>query len=273
MILLVTLGPTLSFAQSSGRYFNRAIIVIFENTEYGRTIQQPFFKSLADQGANFDQMYAISRPSQPNYFALTSGTTNNVQTNNNVDLDLTNIVDLLEARGLTWKAYVEDYPEKCFTGKSSGGYARKHNPFISYLNIQGNPARCANIVNASRFQADSKVGRLPNYVFYVPNNKNSAHDTSIQYADKWYSKMFGPLVTNAAFMKDTVLISTFDEGSFTATKNQIYTSIVGPMVKPGTYSDKVSIYSILKMLEDNWNLGSLGREDWKAKDLPQIWLK
>lgn len=260
-----------AFAASSGKYFDRAIIVIFENTEYRYAIEQPFFKQLATEGAGFDNFFAISRPSQPNYLALTSGTTSGVRTNNNVDLDLTNIVDQLESKGLTWRVYAEDYPERCFTGAFSGGYARKHNPFISYLNIQRNPARCANIVNATKFAQDVANGTLPNFVFYVPNNRNSAHDTNITFADRWYKQAFGPLISDPAFMRDTVLITTFDEGSFIRTRNQIYTSIFGPAVKPGNHSDQLTLFSLLKLLQSNWDLGSLGREDARAADIPNIW--
>ena len=149
--------------------------------------------------------------------------------------------------------------------------ARKHNPFISYVNIQKNPKRCKNIVNAAQFDKDAASGSLPEYVFYVPNDKNSGHDTGVAYADKWYSGKFSKYISNPKFMKDTVLISTFDESSGGAKRNHIYTSIVGTAVTPGVYATDLNLYSLLKLVEDNWNLGNLGRNDETAAAVPDIW--
>ncbi len=71
-------------------------------------------------------------------------------------------------------------------------------------------------------------------------------------------------------MENTVLISTFDE-SGSGFKNQVYTSVVGPSVKPRVVSDRLDIYSLLNLIEDNWSLGSLGKQDLTATPVPNIW--
>lgn len=256
---------------STGRYFDRAIFVLFENTDYADALKQPFFKKLAANGTLFSNFMAITHPSQGNYVALTSGSLNGVSGNGKYDLDVENIVDLLEAKGITWKVYAEGFPGNCYTGTSSGAYARKHNPFISYVNIQKNPNRCANIVEANQFDRDAANGTLPNYVFYVPDNKNSGHDTGVSYSDKWYEQKFSRYINNSKFMENTILVSTFDESGGYFGKNQIYTSIVGPAVKQGTVSTALNIYSLLKLVEDNWNLGDLGKLDASAPPITNIW--
>lgn len=273
LIVLIVFAISASQAFSStsnGKYFDRAIFVIFENTNYASAIKQPFFKQLADSGAHFSNFMAITHPSQGNYVALTSGALNGVTGDGKIDLNVANVVDLLEAKSLTWKVYAEDYPGGCFTGSSRGNYARKHNPFISYVNIQKNPARCANIVDATQFDTDARNGTLPNYVFYVPSEKNDGHDTGVSYADKWYSGKFSSYLNDPSFMAGTVLISTFDE-SGASSKNQIYTSIVGPSVKPVVISTALNLYSLLNLIEDNWDLGSLAKNDATATPVPMIW--
>ena len=257
-------------AAKKGKYFDRAIIVIFENTNYAAAMKGPFFKELATSGANFSNFLAITHPSQGNYVALTSGALNGVKGDGHYDLDVKNIADLLEAKGLTWKVYAENYPGKCFTGGSSGNYARKHNPFISYMDIQKNPARCANIVEAAEFDKDAAAGSLPDYVFFIPNLKNDGHDTGVAFADTWYRNKFSPYLKNSTFMNNTVVISTFDE-SGGGSKNQIYTSINGPAVNAKDYSDALGIFSLLQLIEDNWNLGSFGKEDATSAKIPNIW--
>ncbi|MCK6598530.1 MAG: alkaline phosphatase family protein [Bdellovibrionaceae bacterium] len=255
----------------SGKYFDRVIFVVFENTNYSDVIKQDFFAKLAVSGANFTNFMAITHPSQGNYVALTSGSLNGVKNDNNVDLNVYSVVDLLESKGLTWKVYAENYPGNCFIGNYSNGYVRKHNPFISYLNIQKNPARCANIVEATQFDRDAANGKLPNYVFYIPNLKNDGHDTGVNYANRWYQQRFTPYLSNANFMTNTIVITTFDESSMSSSTNQIYTSIVGINIRQGNYPQPLSTYSLLRLVEENWNLGSLGKEDAKAPAVPNIW--
>ena len=272
IVILLLFGTLSSLANPrSGKYFDRVVFVVFENTNYSDVIKQNFFAKLAVSGANFTNFMAITHPSQGNYVALTSGSLNGVKNDNNVDLNVYSIADLLEAKGLTWKVYAENYPGNCFLGNYSNGYVRKHNPFISYLNIQKNQARCANIVEASQFDRDAASGTFPNYIFYVPNLKNDGHDTGVAYADRWYQQRFTMYLSNANFMTSTVVITTFDESSLLSSKNQIYTSIVGMNVRPGNYPQPLSTYSLLRIVEDNWNLGNLGKEDTRAPTVPNIW--
>ncbi len=272
IIFFVTLVSTLCWAQSlRGQHFDRIIFVVFENTDYTTALQQPFFHYLSQKGVLFSDMSALAHPSQGNYIALTSGDLNGVKDDSTYDVNASNIIDLIEKRGLSWKVYAENYPGHCFSGSASHGYVRKHNPFISYLDIQKSPTRCLNIVNADQFSIDAKNGRLTQYIFYVPNIKNDGHDTGASYADSWYRNQFGPYLADSQFMNNTVLVSTFDE-SKSHFGNHIYTSIVGSNIKPGVYSRHLNIISLLKMVEDNWQLGSLGRQDLSAPSIDSIWI-
>jgi len=261
---------SVSYAAESGKYFDHAVIVIFENTNYADVIKQPFFKQLADGGATFSNFLALTHPSQGNYVALTSGALNGVTGDGTYNLNVQNMADLLEAKGLTWKAYVENWPGNCSKVAGKGEYARKHNPFISYVNIQNSASRCANIVDATQFFTDVANGTLPNYAFYVPNLLNDAHDTNVAYADNWYGKAFGPVIANPQWMNRLVLISTFDESGLSR-KNQIYTTVYGPTVNAKTYADNINTLSLLRMIEDNWSLGNFGKSDVTAPAMPNIW--
>lgn len=254
-----------------GKNFDRAIIVVFENTDYEEAVRQPFLKQLSEMGAHFSNFVAVTHPSQGNYIALTSGSIHGVSDDGIYNLNVYHIADLLESKGLTWKVYVEGFPGKCYTGSKMGGYVRKHNPMISYMNIQKNATRCANIVNAIQFDRDAEKGLLPNYVLYIPDLKKDGHDTGVAYADKWYRQKFSPYINNSQFMLNTILISTFDESEKYKGKNQIYTSIIGPEVKRINVSEALDTYSLLRLIEDNWSLGNLGQKDATATPISGIW--
>lgn len=267
---LVLLSAWPVSAAVPGHFFDRVMFIVFENTDFEATLKQPFFKQLAAGGAFFQNFAAETHPSQGNYIALTSGSLNGVWTDFNYNLKVNHIGDLLEKKGVTWKVYAEDYPGNCFLGSQSP-YVRKHNPFISYVNVQSDPARCAKIVNAAEFDRDFAQGTLPQYIFFVPNLKNDGHDTGVEYADAWYGRRFASYFANPRFLNGTLVVTTFDENSGTS-GNRIYTSLIGSMVKPGQLvPNALNHYSLLRLVEDNWDLGSLGKEDAKAALMPFIW--
>ena len=98
--------------------------------------------------------YGVTHPSQPNYIAATSGALNGVTDDNDITVNVPNIVDQLESHGKTWKAYMQSL-SLCTTklDHACGDqlYERKHNPFVSYTDVQTNAARMANIVDYSQF--------------------------------------------------------------------------------------------------------------------------
>lgn len=255
------------------RSFKKVMIVVLENTDYDKARVQPFLKSLSNIGAVLTNFHGEGHPSQGNYIALTSGDVNGVKSDRNYDLKVSHIGDLLEARGLTWKVYAQGYPKgKCYTRKSKGRYVRKHNPFISYVNVQKDEKRClSHIVNADVLNEDLKNKSLPDYALYVPDMNNDGHDTGIAYADKWLEKTFGPLLKNSDFMRDMLFVVTFDEDEGSK-RNRIYTALVGDGVIAGSSSDVLGDhYSLLRTIEDVFELGTLGKKDEKSAPLVGIW--
>ncbi len=243
--------------------FQKVILVIFENTDYADAIKQKYFKSVADRGVHFTNFWAETHPSQGNYVALTSGDLQGIVSDRNYDLNVAHIGDLLEAKGKTWKVYAEGFPGNCYTRSSTGDYARKHVPFMSFINVTTNKGRCMKVTDEAEFDKDVAAGTLPNYSMYVPDQRNDGHDTGVRFADKWFEKKFGALLSSPDFMKDTLIMVTFDESGGGA--NQIYTSLYGPSVNAGMLNNaRHDHYTLLRMIEDEWGLGNLGLMDKRA---------
>lgn len=250
----------------------KIFIIIFENEDYEKVLEQPIFKTFADRGVLFENYFAITHPSYPNYLALTSGNTWNLWSDKQVDIDAVNIVDLLEQKGKTWKAYAEGYPGNCFLKKSFGNYFRKHVPFLSYKNIQNNPNRCARIVDEREFIKDFYAGTIPDYSFYVPDMIHDGHDSDMQTSAEWFENIFGRMLVDERFYKDLLLIVTFDESRLLSLENHIYTVFWGESVVSGLKTNvRYDHYDLLRTIEELFNLGTLGREDSKAKMIEGIW--
>ncbi|KAI8092571.1 phosphoesterase family-domain-containing protein [Halteromyces radiatus] len=255
-----------------GRFFDRVVIFIFENQDFSKVVKNKYFASLPKKhnGVLLTNYLATTHPSQPNYIALISGSTKGTNQDDKSDINRQNIVDLLEKKKISWKSYQEDYPGHCNTKMDINNYARKHNPFMSFVNISKNKKRCANIVNSKQLDEDIKNNAVPQFVFYTPNLKNDAHDTNIKYASKWFKKYLEKRINNKALNKNTMFAVTFDEDDGGG-NNKVYTALFGPDFHrnkhSSTDSQRYNHYSLLRTIEDNWNLGTLKQNDAKAKPI------
>ena len=112
------------------------------------------YQSVAAQGILLTNYNAITHPSEPNYVAAVAGTNYGITNDDYYDIPANqkSVFDLLEARGLTWKAYNEDIPAAGWTGYTAdgGAYVRKHNPAIIFDNIGLNQTRSANVVSGGQ---------------------------------------------------------------------------------------------------------------------------
>jgi hypothetical protein len=252
--------------------FNKVLWIVLENTSASSALKEPYLKYLTSQGAFLENMHGETHPSQPNYVAMVAGDTLGVSGDGNVDLSANHLGDLLENGGRHWKVFADDYPGNCFLGKSAGKYVRKHVPFLSFLNVSKVPNRCISIVNSNSFSADLNAEKLPDFSMYIPNLDNDGHDTGVGFASKYLQNQFGRLFADTRFMQETLVVVTFDEDNWIS-GNSIYTVLLGAGIKPGTVSNQnLNHISLLKMIEDEWSLGSLNRADKMAEAPIGIWL-
>ena len=257
-----------SFAESP-RPLHKVVLVLFENTTYEKSKDAPAFRAVAQAGAILTNYQGITNPSQPNYIALMAGDTMGVYGDGNSDLNASSLADLIEAKGLHWAVYAEAYPGNCFLGKTSGTYARKHNPLISFVNIQNSASRCERITDEKGFARDLSAGRLPEFTHYVPDMNNTGHDTGISGADHFLATTLFPLMQSEEGKKVTWIL-TFDEGHIF--NNHILTLVYGDQVKVGAEcTDRYNHYSLLRTIEDGFGLGTLGRNDATAIPFSGIW--
>lgn len=270
ILLSLSLFLSMNTNVFAGNYFNRVLYIVFENSEYSRTITMPYFNQLKNDGALLTNFHAPIHPSQGNYIAMIAGSTFNINHDKPVNLNERHIGDLLEDAKKDWRIYAEDYPGNCFTGATTADYARKHVPFISFNNVNANPARCNKIVNANQFFTDLNSNNLKDFSMYIPNLKNDGHNTGVAFADKWFQATFDKILHSPNFPKDLLVVVTFDEG--TTPINQIYTVLLGGNIKARSVSDKAyNFYSLLRTIEDELGLGSLNKNDMTALRIDDVW--
>lgn len=97
-------GQPQASSSSSGNHtlpgtFERILIVNFENQPLQLTLLHEYFNYVAYKvGALLGQYYAITHPSQPNYLCQIAGDYFGHNSDSNVNVNATTLVDLLEAK-------------------------------------------------------------------------------------------------------------------------------------------------------------------------------
>jgi len=126
-------------------------------------------------------------------------------------VDATNLASQLQSAGISWKAYMEGMPRPCFTGATSGEYAKKHDPFVYFRAVIDDPAACQRIVPLSQLAVDERSGTLPRFIWITPNLCHDMHDCSVYRGDRFLAGLIPPLL--AALGRHGLLFLTWDEGS------------------------------------------------------------
>jgi hypothetical protein len=247
--------------------FSHVYVIIFENKEYSSIVgssQAPYINSLVAKYGLSTGFTAERHPSEPNYIALTSGSTQGIADDGVYNLSVNNLFDQVTASGRTWHAYQQGYPGNCFTGSSSsavvdgvgksGAYVRKHNPAISYKSISGSSTKCANITNLAGFNPAAA-----NFEFITPNMINDMHDGTVADGDN-FLKAFLPKITTSTAFANSVVFVTFDEGTSAVNGGgHIVTIAITPKMTAGyKTSAAYTHYSMLRTVEQAWGLSCLG---------------
>ena len=226
--------------------------------------QAPYINELARKSAVFTNSHAVSHPSEPNYLALFSGSTHGLTDDRcPVTLDAANLAQQVLDSGRTFTAYSEGLPAPGFSGCSAPtGYVRKHAPWV---NFRGLPASVNQPMTA--FPQDD-FDRLPAVAIVVPNLRHDMHDGSVAEGDAALRGMLDRYVQWAS-RHDALLVLTWDEDDLNH-DNRIPAIVFGPMVRPGTYRNRITHYSVLRTIEMLEGLAPLGGAE-RANTIDEIW--
>jgi phosphatidylinositol-3-phosphatase len=238
--------------------FAHVVIAVFENHGYGRVIgstEAPYLNQLAATGLLLTDSHGVTHPSEPNYLALFSGSTQGV-TDDSCPRDFAGTANLgsqLAAAGYTFAGYSEGMPAVGYRGCGGGdGYARKHNPWVDFTAL---PAA----VNRTFAGFPTDFGQLPSVSVVVPNLCDDMHDCSVATGDGWAAAHLAGYARWAG-THNSLLIVTWDEdeGSGSGGGGHIPTILAGAHLAPGRYGATVDHYTILRTVEAAYGLPGLG---------------
>src|SRR3954467_2894709 len=234
-------------------------IVVLENenydTTFGPSSKAPYLaKTLTSQGQLLTQYYGIGHFSLDNYIAMVSGQPPNPHTQADcmiytdfagaVGSDgiavgqgcvypaaVKTVADQLEAKGLTWKGYMEDMGTPCRhpaigahddtqTARKDDQYAARHNPFVYFHSIIDRPICNTNVLDLKKLQGDlSSTSTTPSYSFITPDLCSDGHDApcadgrpgGLVSADAFLKQWIPAITGSPAYGDGGHVIVTFDE--------------------------------------------------------------
>ena len=282
---------------SSVPSFKHVFVIMMENTGIEALLgnpNAPWINQAVQTYGVAGNYYGVTHPSQPNYIAATAGTRAGVPDDNDVTVDLPNIVDQLESHGKSWKGYMQSY-SLCATkfDHACGNqlYERKHNPFISFADVQNSPSRLAKLVDFSQFSTDLASNDVPDFSWISPDQCNDRHGRAatpadpcdfsnvqdlIRTGDTFLSNTVGEIMSSKAWGPNSVIFITWDESDFTGSPTDfgfgdtrgccnanpggghvLTIVITGGQNQPRASFTPYNHYSMLRTIEDSWNLGCL----------------
>ncbi len=262
---------------------HHVFIILEENKDWQSIYhnpQAPFINSfLLTQGAYAQNYHNVPptlgslHPSGPNYILLEAGslafpdhtfTTDDPPSATNSTSSLFHISKLLDQTNQTWKAYQENISGRNCPITSEGNYAPKHNPFIYFRDVSGNPPSSTNAYCQSHIRPmqelaiDLASGHVAQYVFITPNLQNDMHDGTITQGDAWLANIVPLITSSPTFKKDGALFITWDEGAGPEENNPIGMIMYSPFIKKGyTNATLYSHASYVKTIEEIFHLTPL----------------
>jgi hypothetical protein len=217
----------------------------------------------------------LTQPSNPNYLAAVSGSTQGVTSDGCNNLSANTIAHLVSA-----KDYAENKPSStcpCNTGTSP--YDVNHVPFAHFTST------CDLVVDFAQLQADVTAGTLPKFAWISPNIYDCGHTSNgttsnrLTQFDNWVKNTLWPVVRDRVSV-DTVLFVSVDTGANPSANNAcasysgglVGAYVVGPasVVKRGTSSStKHNHYDLLATVERALGVGNLGGCDATANAMTE----
>lgn len=193
------------------RRFGHVVIMTLENQNYTSIIgnpYMPYLNSLVGQGALLTNYYANFHPSQPDYFALTTGQSFYTK-EGPLPPGTKHIVSALATKNKTWKGYYTDLTT--------------HEAVFRYFpEIWQNPAELAKIVPIfPDFMRDVTAGSLPSWSIIHDLPEINGHDcpdagVCMGPVDARLRETIDPYLNHPSFVANNdLLIVMFDEAKLT----------------------------------------------------------
>jgi phospholipase C len=247
--------------------------------------QIPFYWNLADQYVLFDNYFSSAHTgSITNRMYWVAGKPGSEFNRLPPDGfgDIPTIFDRLQERGISWKFYIKDYnPDLNYrTAKNLDFLPPQVQwvPLLAFDRFLDDPELSSRIVDLDEYYEDLENGTLPavSYVLLLGATEHPISDLSL--GEKATRTMLHTLMQSSSWEKSALFITYDDWGGW-------YDHVAPPQIDDRGYGFRVAALlvspyarqghidhtlldhtSILKFIEENWNIPPLAERDAKANN-------
>jgi len=188
------------------------------------------------------------------------------------------IFDRLQAAGVSWKIYVENYDDTVNLADQPD--LRKVQlarvPVLAMKGFADNPALMSHVVKLDEYYADLAKGQLPAVSYIVPSGSSEHPPSKLHSGPLLVNRLIGALERSSAWPQSAFLLSYDDAGGFydhvvppTAAGSSLGFRVPALLVSPFAPVGEVNhttleTASIPGFIEDNWKLAPLTTRDASA---------
>jgi hypothetical protein len=207
-------------------------LIVMENHDWASiagSSSAPFINhTLLPHAAHAVHYYSprLQGPSLPNYLWLEAGSNLGV-TSDDPPSQVSqpthqHLVELLDKRRVSWRAYEEGIQPEICPLTDHGRYAVRHDPFVYFRDITANNSPTARTCIAhvrpfAQLSGDLSKSQVPSYAFITPDLCHDMHDScpplsdSVAQGDRWLARVV-PMIQHARpFRAGGLLLITWDE--------------------------------------------------------------
>ena len=244
----------------------------------------PYYWNIADEYVLFDRFFSSTAGGsvRNHMFWVTGqgGTTGNSEAIPREGWqDIPTIFDSLEAAGISWKFYVQNYDSTItFRDRGDGDKAAQvvWVPLMNYARYVDDPKLFGKIVHLDEYFTDLQNGTLPEVAYIVPSGASEHPPGSILAGQRFVKKLITALMQSSVWESSAFTWTYDDWGGW---YDHVLPPDVGeygygfrvPALLVSAYAKKgyidsteLDFTSILKFIQENWGLQSLAERDANA---------
>jgi len=248
----------------------------------------PFYWNVADDHVLFDRFFtSAGGGSVMNHMFWATGGPGNENGDAIPKAGFTDptIFDRLEAKGVSWKFYVQNYdPGITFRSRSLGdrGSQVVWVPLLDYARYVDNPKLFAHIVPFEELLEDLRRGTLPAVSYVVPSGSSEHPPGSIKAGETFVRTLINGLM-RSRYWTSSAFMWTYDDwgGWYDHVRppqvDRFGYGFRAPALLVSSYARKghiehatMDFTSILKFIEENWGLRPLTSRDRRARSLMRV---
>ncbi len=246
----------------------------------------PYYWNLADNYVLFDQFFTSAKDgSFANHMYWVAGVSPVApkgETLANVLANVQTIFDNLQEAGVSWKFYVQNY-DPTITYRNLGTAGNRESqviwaPLLNFDRFIDDPTLSSHIVDLSQYFTDLQNGTLPAVSYIVPSGASEHPPSKILSGERYVKNILQELERSSAWNSSAFMLAYDDWGGWYDHVAPIQVDqygygprvpvlLVSPYAKTGYIDHTVLDFtSILKFIEQNWNIPSLAERDINANN-------